>query len=387
MRKSAFISVLLTVLFVLSCTRKESKEALFDRVFEVASQQACMMYDSLDPGMSPKTMDKDGNVVYAPLEWWCSGFFPGTLWKIYEATGDTVFKDRASVLTEALDTLQHLPTSHDIGFMFNCSFGNGYLMTGREDYKEMEIKGASILADRFSPVVGCTRSWDGYPFMVIIDNMMNLEILLTAYEYCGDKRFYDIAVTHANTTLANHFRPDYSSWHGVNYDENTGEVICKKTYQGLSDDSAWSRGQAWGLYGFTYMYRFTKDPAYLEQAEHIADYIIGRLPVDYIPFWDYDAPDIPDDVRDASAAAVQASALIELSAYTSKEKSKKYMEVAEGTLRMLSTPEYLAEPGTNGGFILKHSTGCKPCNAEIDVPLTYADYYYLEALLRWKKTK
>ena len=187
--------------------------------------------------------------------------------------------------------------------------------------------------------------------------------------------------------MANHFRPDYSTWHVLDYDPETGNVLTKKTNQGYSDDSAWARGQAWGLYGYTMMYRFTKDPDFLAQAEHIADYIIGRLPEDYIPFWDYDAPDIPNTVRDASAAAIQASALLELSGYASGTKSKKYLKVAEETLRMLASPEYLAEPGTNGGFILKHSTGHKPKNSEVDVPLSYADYYFIEAILRWRAMK
>lgn len=380
-------SAAIVCLVSLSCSKVEPKEDVINRVIDVASDQTCMMYNAMQPGKFMRTLDKDGNYRFSKKDWWCSGFFPGTLWKMFEATGNNIFCDYATRVTEMLDSLQYIPCSHDIGFQINCSYGNGYLMTNRKQYQDMVVKGAYMLADRFNPTVGCTRSWNGGNFLVIVDNMMNLEILMTAARYNGDKTLSDIAVKHANTTMANHYRPDYSCWHVLDYDPATGEVLTKKTHQGYSDDSAWARGQAWGLYGYTMMYRFTEDPAYLEQAGHIADYIIGRLPEDYIPFWDYDDPDIPDTPRDASAAAIQASALLELSGYVSKSDSKKYLKVAEETLRMLSSPEYLAEPGTNGGFILKHCTGHKPAGSEVDVPLSYADYYFLEAILRWRNMK
>lgn len=387
MKKMILASLAVLALFNLSCTRRESKEDVINKVINVASDQTCMMYNAMDSVKFFRTLDKDGNYVYSKRGWWCSGFFPGTLWKMYEATGNQIFCDYATDITAMLDSLQYEPCTHDIGFQINCSYGNGYLLTKREQYRDMVIKGAEMLAARFDPVVGCTRSWNGEHYRVIIDNMMNLEILFNAASLGGDKGLCDIAVKHARTTMANHFRPDYSTWHVLDYDPETGNVLTKKTNQGYSDDSAWARGQAWGLYGYTMMYRFTKDPDFLAQAEHIADYIIGRLPEDYIPFWDYDAPDIPNTVRDASAAAIQASALLELSGYASGTRSKKYLKVAEETLRMLASPEYLAEPGTNGGFILKHSTGHKPKNSEVDVPLNYADYYFIEAILRWRAMK
>lgn len=216
---------------------------------------------------------------------------------------------------------------------------------------------------------------------------MNLELLNWATRESGDKRFADIARIHANTTMKHHFRPDYSSYHVVDYDPATGAVNERKTHQGLADSSAWARGQAWGLYGYTLMYRDTKDKAYLEQARHIADFILNNphMPADLVPYWDYDAPDIPNALRDVSAASVAASALLELSRYTNKADGKRYWNVAEKMLTSLCSPAYLAKEGENNNFILMHSVGHLPAKSEVDVPLTYADYYFVEALLRYKQ--
>jgi uncharacterized protein YyaL (SSP411 family) len=224
-------------------------------------------------------------------------------------------------------------------------------------------------------------------YSVIVDNMMNLELLLKGSELSGNDTLKNIALTHSRTTMKNHYREDYSSYHLVDYDPETGAVLGKQTVQGYADDSAWARGQAWGLYGYTMVYRFTKEQDILDHAVAIAEYIIPRLPEDYVPFWDFDAPDIPNDVRDASAGALIASALIELSAYVDAEKAARYLSVAENMLRELASDEYLAQEGEQYGFILRHSTGHKPKNSEVDVPLTYADYYFLEALLRWQANK
>ena len=223
-------------------------------------------------------------------------------------------------------------------------------------------------------------------YVVIIDNMMNLELLFWAAQATGDSTFYDIAVKHADTTLKNHFRADNSLYHGLNYNPKTGTIKHYQGGQGFSEKSAWARGQAWGLYGYTMMYRFTKKPEYLEQAIKIAEFILNHpnMPKDLIPYWDYNAPDIPDALRDASAAAINCSGLLELSQYVSGDKAKKYYKAAEKMLQILSSPVYTAEVGTNGGFILKHSVGNIPSGTEVDVPLTYADYYYVEALCRYK---
>jgi uncharacterized protein YyaL (SSP411 family) len=266
------------------------------------------------------------------------------------------------------------------------SFGNGLRLTGISSYREILLDAASSLSTRYKPNAKVIRSWDHnrdkWQCPVIIDNMMNLELLLWAFKESGDSTFYEIAVNHANTTMKNHFRPDYSTYHVVDYDTITGEVLKKQTHQGYADESTWSRGQAWALYGYTLMYRETGDQAYLDQANHIAEFIFThpRLPEDLIPYWDFDAPNIPDEPRDASAAAITASALYELSTYNG-EDANRYTQWADTILENLTT-NYRATPGSDGGFLLLHSTGAKSLNSEIDVPLNYADYYFLEALKR-----
>ncbi len=280
-------------------------------------------------------------------------------------------------------------SSHDIGFKIYCSYGNGYKLTGNPNYKNVIIQSAKTLCTRYNPTVGCIRSWDHHEdkwqFPVIIDNMMNLELLFEAAKISGDSSFQKIAVSHANTTMKNHFRKDFSTWHVVNYDTTTGKVISKETHQGFSDSSCWARGESWALYGYTMCYRYTRDKKYLNQAENIARYILTNknLPEDMIPFWDYNAPNIPNEKRDASAAAIMCSAFYELSKYSFSD-GKKYKAAADKILETLSSPKYISEAGNNH-FILKHSVGSKPGNFEIDVPLIYADYYFLEANLRRAK--
>ena len=322
--------------------------------------------------------------------WWCSGFYPGTLLYLYEQTKNSQLLTEAERILKLLSKEQYNKDTHDLGFMMYCSFGNANRIQASEEYKQILINSAKSLSSRFDSVVGCIRSWNSKQtndYLVIIDNMMNLELLFWATKATGDSSYYKIAVTHANTTIKNHFRPDYSSYHVVNYDAGTGAIHQKKTAQGYADESAWARGQAWGLYGFTAMYRETRNKKYLDQATHIADFILKHpnLPKDKIPYWDFNAPDIPNTFRDASAAAIIASALLELEKYVSKVNSQKYLSVAEQILQNLSTQAYTAAMGTNGGFILKHSVGSLPGNSEVDMPLTYADYYYIEALGRLKK--
>src|SRR5438045_6348731 len=273
--------------------------------------------------------------------------------------------------------------------MMYCSFGNAQRIKADIEYKDILLTSARSLCTRFNSKVGCIKSWDSKPsdFLVIIDNMMNLELLFWATRESGDSSFYKIAVTHANTTMKNQYRSDYSSYHVLNYDPETGAIKEKKTAQGYSNESAWARGQVWGLYGFTVMYRETKDKKYLDQANHIAQFIINHrnLPVDKIPYWDFNAPGIPNELRDASAAAILCSALLELSRYSDEKWAKEYFKVAETIIRNLSSEKYKAAPGSNGGFILKHAVGHIPNKTEIDVPLTYADYYFVEAMKRYKE--
>ena len=291
--------------------------------------------------------------------------------------------------TLKLDPIQYVTNDHDVGFQLNCSYGNGFRLTGNEDYKKVLYQGAQSLATRFSSVTGVTRSWDflrrGWKYPVIIDNMMNLELLMFASKTFDNDTLEYIARTHANTTLKNHFRKDYSSYHLVDYDPEDGHVRSRQTVQGYANESSWGRGQAWALYGYTMMFRMTGDEKYLEHAENIADMLLSRLPVDGIPYWDFDAPN-GNEYRDASAGAIMASAFVELSGFVTDEKTgQNYLSIAEKQLRTLASPHYLAEPGTNCNFILKHSVGNLPENSEVDVPLSYADYYFLEALLRYKK--
>jgi unsaturated chondroitin disaccharide hydrolase len=320
--------------------------------------------------------------------WWCSGFYPGSLLSLYQETKDQQLLTEANRIMGVLAKEQFNTGTHDLGFMMYCSFGNANKIEPKPEYKPILINSAKSLSTRFNPKVGCIKSWNSKPgdYLVIIDNMMNLELLFWATHETGDSSYYKIAVTHANTTMKNHFRPDYSSYHVINYDAETGAVKEKKTAQGFANESAWARGQSWGLYGYTVMYRETHDEKYLDQAQNIANFILSNpnLPADKIPYWDYNASNIPNALKDASAASVMASALLELCRYSDAQKGQEYFNVAQTILKTLSTAPYKAAASTNGGFILQHSVGHFPAGTEIDVPLTYADYYFLEAMERYQ---
>lgn len=365
---------------------------IIEQEFIDAGAQYKILMKDLPADKFPKTyFPTTGKYEYSGSGWWCSGFYPGTLLYLYEQTKDRDLYNEALRILGPLKKEQYNKTTHDLGFMMFCSFGNAAHIQSKPEYKDILINSAKSLSTRFNPRIGCIKSWDSKEtkpeFLVIIDNMMNLELLFWATQVTGDSSYYKIAVTHANTTIKNHFRPDYSSWHVINYDPETGDVQQKRTAQGAADESAWARGQAWGLYGFTVMYRATKDPQYLNQANHIAHFILSHpnLPVDKVPYWDFNAPGIPNALRDASAAAIMASALLELQQYVDAAKAKEYVDVAGTMLRSLSSPAYKAKPGTNGGFLIEHCVGHMPQKTEIDVPLTYADYYYIEALKRYKE--
>jgi rhamnogalacturonyl hydrolase YesR len=337
------------------------------------------------PLVSPRSLSPKGELVVVPSNDWTSGFFPGYLWLLYQATGQAKWQAAAQQYTARIEPEKNNATSHDVGFKVYDCFGPGYRLTQDAHYREVIIEAARTLTKRFNPRIGAIRSWDHHrdhwAYPVIIDNMLNLELLFAATRLSGDSSFYKIAVAHANTTLRNHFRPDYSSFHVVDYDSATGHVIKKTTHQGYADASAWARGQAWALYGYTLCYRETHNPAYLAQAEHVADFILHHpnLPKDLVPYWDFNDPGIPNAPRDASAGAIIASGLLELSTYS--QQGATYRRQASQLLDNLAKT-YTARPGTNRGFLLLHSTGHKPAGGEIDVPIIYADYYFLEALLR-----
>ena len=392
MRKAIFF---ITSLFCLACQKQESMQELTARVFERAAAQMVLMDKNLDsaavsnPGVAiyPRSINKEGALWTSNYKWWCSGFYPGSMWYVYEYTGDEKIKELALKYQAGLEPLRFRKDDHDIGFQLMCSYGNCLRLTEDQTCVPVLIDGANSLASRFDPEVGCTRSWSfgKWSFPVIVDNMMNMELLLKAAELGGSDSLKNVALAHARTTMKNHFRDDKSCFHLVDYNPETGEVAGKQTVQGLADDSAWARGQAWGLYGFTMVYRFCKEQDILDHAIAIAEYLLPRLPEDGVPFWDYDSAEIPNDVRDASAAAIMASGLIELSQYVDAEKAERYLATAEKMLRTLASEEYLCAEGEDYGFLLKHSTGNKNTDSEVDVPLTYADYYFLEALIRWSR--
>lgn len=383
--------------FICSCNAPKPADNTSQQVadpVEVAKQQIGYQVKLIEESgkiLNPRTTYKN-SIEYIPKEDWTSGFFPGTMWYMYELTGDKKWMDLGVKYTEDLDSVKYLKWHHDVGFMINCSFGNAYKATKDERYKDVLIEAAKSLATRFHPVPGVIQSWDedkgwqgkrGWMCPVIIDNMMNLELLFEATRLSNDSSFYHMAVRHADATLANHFRPDFSCYHVIDYDKVNGGVRNRHTAQGYAHESAWARGQAWALYGFTVCYRETKDQRYLDLAEKIYTYLFNHphMPADLVPYWDFDAPNIPNEPRDASAAAIIASALYELSTYGKSE----YRQTADKIIASLSGPAYLAIVGTNGNFLLMHSVGSIPHHNEIDVPLNYADYYYLEALLRKQK--
>ncbi|TKG96301.1 glucuronyl hydrolase [Puteibacter caeruleilacunae] len=388
MNRSKLLSSFIILMSVLMVTTNgfAKKTNWMKKAVETSAAQLKLAAEKNTPGLNPRSINPDGSMRYAkPRDWTC-GFFPGNLWYMYELTGDKAFKKEAARYTEALDSVQYFTHTHDLGFMLYCSYGNGLRLSGKKAYAKVMQRGAKSLSTRFNKNVGCIRSWDfgHWQYPVIVDNMMNLEFMFWASKSTGKDKYRNIAISHANTTLENHFREDYSSYHVVSYDTITGKALEHQTHQGYNDASAWARGQGWGLYGYTLMYRETKDQKYLDQAKHIAAFIMNhpRLPEDKVPYWDFDDPKIPDAPRDASAGALIASALFELSTYV--PDGEDYFKFAKTIIKNLSTPKYLAEVGTNKNFILKHSTGNLPNNSEIDTPINYGDYYYLEALKRYK---
>ncbi len=366
---------------------------LTDEVLSLSEYQLINLYNQvrLTPERLPYTINKKGELVTVSPKNWTSGFFPGSLWYLYEYSGKKETKEAAIEMTERIREQQYMTYNHDVGFMINCSFGNALRLTGNKDFERVIVTAANSLSTRFNKKLGVIKSWDNnnWQYPVIIDNMMNLELLTQATKISGDSSFFKIAVSHADTTMKYHFRKDGSSFHLVSYDTINGGYIERVTHQGAYDESSWSRGQAWGLYGYVMMYRETKKQEYLEQAIKIANFISNHknLPKDKIPFWDFDAPDIPNALRDASAGAIIASALIELSTFTFHNLSEKYLSLGEQMLRSLSSPAYLAQKDKNGYFILNHSIAFMAKKREVDAPLNYADYYFLEALLRIRKIK
>jgi unsaturated chondroitin disaccharide hydrolase len=347
-----------------------------------------------DPGQVPNA------VVNGREEWsftrpgsWTCGFWPGILWYLHEYTGDQEWRERAERFTAPVIPAATGPArSHDVGFMAFPSIGNGYRLTGNPAYKRALIQAADSLARLFNPRVGTFLSWPNmvskmdWPHNTIIDNMMNLELLFWAAKNGGSRHLHDIAFLHAETTMKHHFREDGSAYHVIVYDDRTGERLKGVTHQGYADETTWARGQAWAVYGFTMAYRESRDPRFLDVARRAADVFLERLPADGVPYWDFDAPGIPDEPRDASAAAIVASALLELSGLVDDDEAAgRYTRAAVETLRVLSSGAYRGGEG-HPAFLL-HCVGHMPNGSEVDASIAYADYYYLEALIRLKKIR
>ena len=393
MKNKLVVSLLMISLFV-ACKKELPKETEFEiqKVISIAANQYDVLYDSAQSKINtrrylPRSIRKDGNIGYIPSHDWTSGFFSGSMWYLYQLTNDNTWKERAMDYTMRMDSVKFYTGNHDIGFMMECSFGNMMKQEESAIYDAVIVQSATSLLTRFRPNAGVIQSWnrgEKWKCPVIIDNMMNLELLFHATKISKDSLYYHKAVEHANTTLKNHFREDGSSYHVLDYDTETGEIKARNTHQGYQDESSWARGQAWGLYGFTVTYRETRDKNYLEQAIKIAEFIKNNpeLPKDQVPYWDFDVPKEENTPRDASAAAITASAMIELSSFVEGAKREEYLNWAKQILRSLSSENYLASNGTNKGFILKHAVGSLPHNSEIDSPLNYADYYFLEGLYR-----
>lgn len=385
-----FCTILTGLLFAPN-KQEEPLSGVIERGLNVSRQQTLLLAKEMEAKENrlPKTYE-NGVLQTANYKSWISGFFPGVLWYLYEDTPTEELKKYAELYTLRVMPAKDMTSTHDLGFMLYCSFGNGYRLTGNKSYMDVMKVGVESLASRYNDKVGAIKSWNSnkkWQFPVIIDNMMNLEFLSFMALNTGNNRFKEIADKHAKTTLSNHFRSDNSCYHVVSYDTITGIPHAKQTHQGYADNSSWARGQAWALYGYTMMYRETNNKVYLEQARKVALFIKNHpnLPEDKVPYWDFDAPDIPKAYRDASAAAIMASAFLELSSLDKSEDRIEWLKLGEQQIRSLSSPLYLAEPNTNGGFILKHSVGNFNKKSEVDVPLTYADYYYVEALLRLKR--
>lgn len=411
MQHKAIVPILFLIIGLSMAFVADPNELSFvNRNLSASEKQLTNLLDTANQidTLYPRTIDAKGKVVFTNMYEWTSGFFAGSLWYEYEGTGSLALKKEAIKWTEKLELLKNFTEHHDLGFMVYCSYGNAYRITKNEKYKEILVQAARSLSTRYSGKTGVIKSWnkfgswDGkgkYDFPVIIDNMMNLELLFFASKVTGDQRYKNIALSHAEHTMKNQIRDDYSSYHVVCYDPGTGKVLSRETSQGYANNSTWARGQSWGIYGFTMTYRETGDPRFLKVAAKMADYYIDHadLPSDFIAYWDFNAnqngytpsirskaKEMPTNYRDASAAAVTASALLELSTFNGVD-GQKYRDAAVKILRSLSSSAYFAKYGTNGGFLLRHSVGSIAHGVEIDVPLIYADYYYLEALNRYKK--
>jgi len=397
MKRAGNIFVVILLILSVACTEEKEVRSVFDVNKELAycHEQIERTFKEVgEATMMPRNVlqgEHHWNLVPINIGEWTVGFWPGVLWHDYEATKDKTIKQKAEYYTGLLKPLSEVPAyDHDLGFQMFCSYGNAYRLTGDPAYKEIVLNCADTLATLYNPVVGTILSWprevepNNWPHNTIMDNMINLEMLFWASKNGGAKELYDIAVSHADKTMKYQFRPDYSNYHVAVFDTISGDFIKGVTHQGYADNTMWARGQAWAIYGYTMCYRETKEPRYLEFAQNVTDIYLVDLPEDKVPYWDFSAPGIPDAPRDASSASITASALLELSQYvTDKPKAEHYKQAAIQMLESLSSEAYQSRD-KNPSFLL-HSTGHWPNGSEIDASIIYADYYYIEALVRLKR--
>ena len=389
MKRKLYVAVWGMSLLAACSAPKTGAPEWFENAVKTSDHQLLYMAEQLkdvpDTACFPRSTKADGSYRLENAKDWTSGFYPGSMWLAYELSGDEALAKEARRYTDRLEDIQYYTGNHDIGFMMYCSYGNALRLKPEPKDKEILINSSESLCARFSPEIGLIRSWDfgDWSYPVIIDNMMNLEMLFWAAKNGGNPYLYDIAVSHADKTMICQFRPDYTSYHVAVYDTITGNLIKGVTHQGYADSTMWARGQAWAIYGYTVVYRETKDPKYLDFAQKVTDVYLERLPEDKVPYWDFSAPGIPDAPRDASAAAVVASALLELSTYLPNGTGKRYKDAAIEMLASLNSDSY--QSGKSKPSFLLHSVGHWPAHSEIDASIIYADYYYIEALLRLKR--
>tara|TARA_B100001248_G_scaffold97930_2_gene72715 strand:+ start:3798 stop:4985 length:1188 start_codon:yes stop_codon:yes gene_type:complete len=388
--KNYYFFLILT-LFIFSGCSFEKKYSKLDIDNLLETRYDKLLKYSVDSLSFPRSYSRHENASkLVPSKDWTSGFFAGNLWYLYTLTGNQAYIDKAQAWTSFIEKEKFNDKTHDMGFKIYNSFGNGLKIKDNKRYKNIIVKSAKTLSTRFNENIKSIRSWDFnkkvWQFPVIIDNMMNLELLFEATKLTNDSTYHNLAVTHANTTLKHHFRPDNSCYHVIDYDTITYQPRMKVTHQGINDESSWARGHGWGIYGYTLAYRYTKDNRYLDRAITTADYFIHHknMPDDGIPYWDFDDISIPDAPRDVSAGTIVASALVEIYEFT---KNKKYLDYSKKVINTLKSTDYILEPDFEAPFILDHSTGNLPKNDEIDEPIVYGDYYFLETLIRLKNIK
>ncbi|WP_159019074.1 glycoside hydrolase family 88 protein [Algibacter sp. L3A6] len=385
--KILFLTIILAVFSCKNKTEVSTKSPQNSKNLLEKRYQKLLTYP-IDSLSFPRSVNLKTNIIKkVPSKDWCSGFFPGNLWQIYELTGQEDYKTKTEQWTTFIEKEKNNNHTHDMGFKIFCSFGNGLKHEDNEEYKKVIVESAKTLSTRFNENIGSIRSWDFnkniWQFPVIIDNMMNLELLFEATKISTDSSYHHLAIKHANTTLKNHFRPNNSCYHVVDYDTISNQPRMKVTHQGFNDESSWARGQGWAIYGYTMAYRYTKDKRYLDRAEATANFFLNHknLPEDGIPYWDFNDPAIPNAPRDVSAGTVVSSALVELFGFT---KNEKYLNYSKKVINSLKSRKYLLDENIEAPFILDHSTGNWPKKDEMDEPIVYGDYYFLETLIRLK---